>query len=93
MATKAWYRPIADEDSDMSDDNQLDGLEDGFVVCEIPLSEVPSYNLIYAHPESLISTTHGRRLLHTMRKEICVVAVDEAHIIHEWYSPTSDINS
>ena len=35
-------------------------------------------------PEVAISK-HGRAVIQKLRKKITVVAIDEAHCIHEWY--------
>jgi ATP-dependent DNA helicase RecQ len=41
------------------------------------------YNIIYSHPESLMCAK-GRRMLRAIRKDLCALAIDEAHIILEW---------
>lgn len=44
------------------------------------------YNLLFAHPEALLSSNFGRDLVNNIvyQKHVCVV-IDEAHCIIEWY--------
>ena len=50
----------------------------------VPLLDIKSgkYNLMYAHPEALLSPD-CRSLLHDIRKSVVYLVVDEAHIIME----------
>ena len=50
----------------------------------VPLHDIidGKYQLVYAHPEALISTAKGRSLLGQM--PVSAIAVDEAHMILEW---------
>ena len=58
---------------------------EGSVVCPIPLHTIPgNVNILYCHPEALIRSTEGRTLLRRVRKMVCAVAIDEAHMIMEW---------
>ena len=45
-----------------------------------------TYWLIYKHPEALLDTKSGSKLLHNpqMRKLVCCLAIDEGHMIQEW---------
>jgi ATP-dependent DNA helicase RecQ len=56
------------------------------LVATVPISDIKDggYNIIYAHPESLLSTKAGRELLMSIRHHVCALAIDEAHIILEW---------
>ena len=70
--------------------NEFD--EDGESTCEL-VTELDlgalacgKYNVIYAHPEALISTRGGQDLLRDSRFEshLACIAVDEAHMMLEW---------
>ena len=63
----------------------LEEQEDGEIACDVDLSQVETgcFNLVYAHPESLLCN-RGRLLLKRMQKFVCAIAIDEAHIILEW---------
>lgn len=67
------------------EDSESDPSESGEISSEVDLLQVEEgrFNLVYAHPESLLCG-RGRRLLKRMRKHICAIAIDEAHIILEW---------
>jgi len=56
------------------------------MTCTVPLESVKSgdYNIVYAHPESLLSR-EGRQLIKDIKHMVCAVAVDEAHIVLEWF--------
>ncbi len=45
------------------------------------------YNLLFAHPEALISSKFGRELVNSARyqENMCALVIDEAHCILEWY--------
>jgi superfamily II DNA helicase RecQ len=45
------------------------------------------YNLLFAHPEALISSKFGRELVNSARyqENVCALVIDEAHCILEWY--------
>ena len=70
-----------EEELTTESDDQIEGE----MFSSVRLEEVKQgkYNLVYAHPESLMCHK-GRRLLRSMRKKICALAIDEAHIILEW---------
>lgn len=75
-----------DVDEDSEDTNQ-----DPIVSVPVPDIAEGKYSLVYAHPEALLSTTKGRSLLTTMEKNgiLSCIAVDEAHMILEWYKKNS----
>ena len=56
------------------------------IKASVPLLDITSgkYNLLYAHPEAILSPS-GRRLVHQIRKNVVYLVVDEAHMIMEWY--------
>ena len=45
-----------------------------------------AYQIIYAHPEALISSSAGQALLRNkdFKKNLACIAIDEAHMIIEW---------
>ncbi|XP_028417601.1 putative ATP-dependent DNA helicase Q1 [Dendronephthya gigantea] len=44
------------------------------------------YNLLFAHPEALISSKFGKELVNSAiyQKHVCAIVIDEAHCILEW---------
>ena len=44
------------------------------------------YRLIYTHPEALLDTQIGMKLLRTkkLRRLVGCIAIDEGHMIQEW---------
>jgi ATP-dependent DNA helicase RecQ len=44
------------------------------------------YNIVFAHPESLVSCTYGRTLMRTKQyqENVFAIVIDEAHCILEW---------
>ena len=45
------------------------------------------YNILFAHPELLLSSRFGRNLVNSVvyQKNVCALVIDEAHCIIEWY--------
>lgn len=60
--------------------------ETGFVKASTHMNDIKDHNIIYAHPESLLCS-EGMKLCRSLRDKVCAVAVDEAHIVLEWYVP------
>lgn len=61
------------------------------VVCDFHLSdkaklEIGHYNIVFAHPEALVSCAYGRKLMQSApyQENVCAIVVDEAHCILEW---------
>ena len=58
-------------------------------VVSVPLDVVAEgkYPLVYAHPEALLSTKQGETLIQAFERNgaLVCIAVDEAHMILEWY--------
>ena len=61
------------------------------VVCDFHLSdkaklEIGHYNIVFAHPEALVSCAYGRKLMQSKpyQENVCAIVVDEAHCILEW---------
>ena len=57
--------------------------------CDVQLSEKDRlqkayYNIVFAHPESLLSCKFGRELLNSKAYQENVRVIDEAHCILEW---------
>lgn len=73
-------------DSDESGDDADNS--DGQILTTTPISDIlqGKYSLIYAHPEALLSSVQGERLLKQLQKSemLVCIAIDEAHIILEW---------
>jgi superfamily II DNA helicase RecQ len=67
---------------DNSDNRDED--EQGQIETNVSIEDIRKgmYNLIYAHPESLLCSV-GKSLLRTIREKVCAIAVDEAHIVLE----------
>ena len=72
-------------DSEDSDDEVDES--DGRLETTVSLEDIEKgkYQLVYAHPEALISTRRGRKLMASIAKKVSVVAIDEGHMIMEWY--------
>ena len=68
-----------DTDSDMN--AKID-----FGLCEEQKLRAGHYQIIFAHPEAVVSSKYGRELLLSKiyQENVCAVVVDEAHCIVEW---------
>ena len=82
-------RNVSAEDFEDVEDEH-DGIRSD-VVCDFPVSdkvklEEGYYNIVFAHPESLVSCLYGRRLMRSnvYQKNVCAIVVDESHCILEW---------
>ena len=75
--TAMHYEP--DDDSDEGDDAD----ESGRIVSSVSTDELCGFNILYAHPESVLCK-QGRSVMLKLKKQICAIAVDEAHIVLEW---------
>ena len=49
--------------------------------------EERKYSVVYGSPESLLKTERWRRMLSNKvnSKMVCALAIDEAHVIKQWY--------
>ena len=65
------------------DDDEYDC---NFQLCDKEKLETGHYNIVFAHPESLVSCADGRKLMHSKpyQENVCAIVVDEAHCILEW---------
>ena len=75
------------EHDDGDDEDIEDEQEDisGFQFNDREKLEIGGYNIVFAHPEFLVSK-YGRTLLQSApyQKNVCAVVIDEAHCILEW---------
>ena len=61
------------------------------VMCDFNYSdkqklEIGHYNIVFVHPESVVSCVYGRKLMQSKpyQDNVCAVVVDEAHCILDW---------
>ena len=47
-----------------------------------------NYNMLFAHPEALISSKFGREMLYSApyQQHVCAIVIDEAHCISTYNS-------
>ena len=57
-----------------------------FGQCEEKRLRDGHYHIVFAHPETMISSKYGRELLlsKTYQENVVALVVDEAHCIVEW---------
>jgi superfamily II DNA helicase RecQ len=57
-----------------------------FRLCDAAKLRAGHYHLVFAHPESLISTKYGRELLlsKNYQENVVAIVIDEAHCILDW---------
>ncbi|XP_028413527.1 uncharacterized protein LOC114536363 [Dendronephthya gigantea] len=74
------------EEADEDDDERTSEC-----VCNFRLSDKAKlkdgyYNILFAHPESLVTNSYGRKLMRSnvYQQNVCAIVVDEAHCILEW---------
>ena len=58
-----------------------------FRLCEEEKVRRGLYHIVFAHPESLVSSKYGHSLLQSKQyqENVCAIVIDEAHCILEWY--------
>ena len=69
-----------------------DGLAEENELCELTETcnkiklESGQYNLLFSHPEALVSCPFGRGLVRSSiyQENVCAIVVDEVHCILEW---------
>ncbi len=68
-----------------SDDDEVD-VDIDFSQCEEIKLRDGHYHIVFAHPETLISSKYGRELLLSKKyhENVVAIVVDEAHCIIEW---------
>lgn len=71
------------ENMDDADDFNVDI---DFRLCEKKKLRDGHYQIVFAHPEALISSKYGRELLlsQTYLENVVAIVVDEAHCIVDW---------
>ena len=77
-----------DETADADDIRDDIGLVDiDFLLCEKEKLRDGYYHIVFAHPETLISSKYGRDLLLSDKytDNVVVIVIDEAHCILDWY--------
>ena len=80
-----FYKNFSDNESS---DSESETDESSDMITSVSLTDIANgkYQIVFAHPEALISSESGRRLLRRdgfMRNLACI-AIDEAHMILEW---------
>jgi hypothetical protein len=68
-----------------SEENMVD-VDVDLRLCEDEKLRNGYYHIVFAHPESLISTKYGRELLMSKiyQENVVAIVVDEAHCILDW---------
>ena len=71
----------SDENVDFESNDEID-----FSLCEEKKLRDGHYQIVFAHPETLISSKYGRNLLlsETYQENVLAIVIDEAHCIVEW---------
>ena len=67
------------------DDSEQESICD-FNLIDKEKLEAGYYNIVFAHPESFVLCTYGRKLMQTTpyQGNVCAIVVDEAHCILNW---------
>ena len=83
MSMKESRKALDSDDVDSIDDQVVDV---DFSQCEENKLRDGHYHIVFAHPESLISSKYGRELLLSKpyQENLVAIVVDEAHCIIEW---------
>ena len=83
IKVKESRRDIMTDDSEDMDDALVDV---DFCLCEEKSLRDGRYQIVFAHPETLISSTYGRDLLlsEKYRENVVAIVIDEAHCIVDW---------
>ena len=73
------------DDSEFNE-NMEDMVEIDFWLCEERKLRGGHYNIVFAHPEKLVSSNYGRELLlsETYQEHVIAIVIDEAHCILDW---------
>ena len=71
------------EESLEDEDDDLDMTDSNVTIASITAGQC---RIIYSHPEALLSSGSGKAMVKSnkFREKICLVAIDEAHMIYEW---------
>ena len=88
LSSSGIRAPALDVQSSRNDDVEDSESESicDLTLCDKEKLETGYYNIVFAHPESLVSCTYGRKLMHTKpyQENVCAIVVDEAHCILDW---------
>ncbi|XP_028412369.1 uncharacterized protein LOC114535187 isoform X2 [Dendronephthya gigantea] len=70
------------------DDSEDQNIDVDFSECEDKKLRDGQYNIVFAHPETLISSKYGRELLlsEIYQENVLAIVIDEAHCILDWGS-------
>ena len=84
--TRTRASQSANNDVDDDDEVETSNINIDFCLCDEKKLQDGYYHIVFAHPESLISSSYGRQLLLSQRYQENVVGIvtDEAHCIVEW---------
>jgi ATP-dependent DNA helicase RecQ len=76
---------VISTNKEVSDDSEPE------VVCDFNYGdkqklEIGYYNIVFVHPESVVSCVYGRKLIQSeaYQDNVCAVVVDKAHCILDW---------
>ena len=77
---------LDDHDGDEMQEAGNIEVEIDFRLCEERQLRNGSYHIVFAHPETLVSSKYGRELLQsvTYQENVVAIVIDEAHCIVEW---------
>lgn len=81
---KELRKEHTDHETDLENENME--IEIDFRLCEERKLRDGHYHIVFAHPETLVSSKYGRDLLlsETYQEHVIAIAVGEAHCIVEW---------
>lgn len=70
----------------LADDSDEQNVDVDFSQCEEKKLRDGRYNIVFAHPETLISSKYGRDLLlsEIYQENVFAIVIDEAHCILDW---------
>ena len=82
LQAETFINETNESDSD-TDENDNENISTTVNLADIMKGQ---YQVVYAHPEALLQTSRGERLLTNLSNSnrLACVAIDEAHIILEW---------
>ena len=71
---------------DEDDDDDVFNVDIDFRICEKRKLRDGRYQIVFSHPEALISSKYGRELLlsQTYHENVMAIVIDEAHCIVDW---------
>ena len=86
VKVKGSRRAENDNEHEWADEEDNMDVDIDFRQCEEKRLRDGHYHIVFAHPETLISSKYGRELLlsKTYQENVVALVVDEAHCIVEW---------